>query len=166
VADSTEAVQKLKNACDRAYDAWPTSCSDAVWNIIRELVSAGAQQIPANDSVDYFDKNWESVSLDDGFDLANKGVVVVGGAKATVHGHLIAIYPGTKILNGGYQYFYKKANKYLFLKGTTLYPRALSTSQSREWPGAMSKGDKTVWDPWGRDDAFEKVSFWAPPASF
>ena len=93
--------------------------------------------------------------------------MVVGGSKAQIgHGHVIAIYPGTKIPNGGYQYFYKPANKYLLLKSSGLFPRALSTSMGRVWPGAMSKGDKTVWDPWGKDDAFEQVRFWAPPASF
>jgi hypothetical protein len=165
--DPVDAVKRLKDACDRAYDKWPNSCSDAVWNIIKELVSPGAEQIPANDSVDYWNVNWQSVSLEDGYNLANKGVLVVGGAKVlNGHGHVIAIYPGPKKANGGYQYFYKKANKYLTLPGSGMYPRALSTSMSRAWPGAMSKGDKTVWDPWGSDKAFEDVEFWAPPASF
>ena len=167
MTDSAEAVTRLKQACDRAYDKWQNSCSDAVWCIIKDLVSAGAQQIPANDSIDYWDENWQSVSLEEGFKLANQGVVVVGGSQVLGgHGHVIAIYPGTKIANGGYQYFYKPAKKYLTLPASGMYPRALSTSMSRAWPGSMSKGDKTVWDPWGKDEAFQKVEFWAPPASF
>lgn len=39
------------------------------------------------------------------------------------------------------------------------YPPAMSTSLG-SWPGAMSDGDKTVWDPWGTDAAFAKVRFW------
>lgn len=42
---------------------------------------------------------------------------------------------------------------------TGLYPLAMSTSVG-SWPGAMSKGDKTVWDPWGNDDRFAEVKFW------
>lgn len=167
MADDSIAVKRLQDACASAYDKYPNSCSDAVWEIIRTLVVSGAAQISANDSIDYWDDNWKSVTLEEGFNLANKGVVVVGGLQVLGgHGHVIAIYPGPKIPNGGYQYFYKKANKYLTLPPSGTYPRALSTSMSRSWPGAMSKGDKTVWDPWGKDETFKDVEFWAPPASF
>jgi hypothetical protein len=39
------------------------------------------------------------------------------------------------------------------------YPPAMSTSLG-SWPGAMSRGDKTVWDPWANDTKFESVKFW------
>ncbi len=58
------------------------------------------------------------------------------------------------------------------LSGKKKYPLCMSTSigykpgetdlKKQGWPGAMSKGDKTVWDPWGNDDKFAKVKFWAP----
>ncbi len=47
----------------------------------------------------------------------------------------------------------------LAVKGS--YPLALSTSLGA-WPGAKSNRDKTVRDPWGNDDAFALVTFWAP----
>ncbi|MFD2300552.1 hypothetical protein QRO11_00320 [Paracidovorax citrulli] len=28
------------------------------------------------------------------------------------------------------------------------------------WPGARSKGDKTIWDPWASDAKFAQVTFW------
>ena len=40
------------------------------------------------------------------------------------------------------------------------FPRAMSAS-SGAWPGARSRGDKTVWDPWGNDATFLAVKFWA-----
>jgi hypothetical protein len=167
VTDSGDAVTTLKDACDRAYENNLNSCSNAVWDLIKALVNAGEEYRQANDLIDYWDDNWKSVSLDEGFKLANCGVVVVGGLQVPGgHGHVIAIYPGPKIQNGGYQYFYKKTGKYLTLDSNGTYPRALSTSISRSWPGTLSKGDKTVWDPWADNKKFEQVEFWAPPASF
>ena len=166
MTDSAQAVAKLKDACDRAYGNNLNSCSNAVWDLIKALVNPNEKYRQANDFIDYWDENWESVTLDQGFELANKGVVVAGGLQVLGgHGHVIAIYPGTKIPDGGYQYFYKRANKYLTLPSTGMYPRALSTSISRSWPGTLSKGDKTVKDPWPKED-FERVAFFAPPASF
>jgi hypothetical protein len=39
------------------------------------------------------------------------------------------------------------------------YARAMSTSMGT-WPGAMSHGDKTVWDSWGKNATFKTVRFW------
>src|ERR1700689_3791638 len=167
MTDSADAVKKLKEVWDWAYENNMNSCSNAVWDLIKALVNPGEKYQQANDLIDYWDDNWKSVSLEDGFKLANQGVVGVGGLQVPGgNGHVIAIYPGTKIPNGGYQYFYKKGNKYLVLPTSGMYPRALSTSMSRKWPGTLSKGDKTVWDPWADNDKFEQVEFWAPPASF
>lgn len=44
-------------------------------------------------------------------------------------------------------------------RATGLYPLAMSTSIG-SWPGAMSNGDKTVFDAWGKDLSFSKVKFW------
>ena len=40
------------------------------------------------------------------------------------------------------------------------FPPAMSTSLG-SWPGAMSDGDKTVWDPWA-NASFASVKFWTP----
>ena len=95
------------------------------------------------------------------FSAANLGAVVVGGKKEPTHGHVILVYPGARIFNGGYQYYWKKEEKYLMMPRRTLYPPALSTSIG-SWPGAMSNGDKTVWDPWANDSKFKLVEFFTP----
>lgn len=166
---SSEAM-RLKTACDAAYVANPTSCSNAVWDVIKGLVNEDEPFRNANGLVDFMTASWKAVTLDDGFDLANKGTVVVGGTKNTKgHGHVIVIYPGPKKPAGGYSYWYKKANKYVLLPPKGLYPLALSTSigasSSLDWPGVMSCGDKTVWDPWGDDPRFAEVHFWTPKAA-
>ncbi len=155
-------VTKLKEACDAAYEANKTSCSHAVMAVIRAVLDPTMAHRNANGLIDYWTTNWSEVSLEDGFYLANLGRVVVGGKKESGHGHVVVIYPGDKILNGGYQFFSKKLNKELTLPRRKAFPRAMSTSIGT-WPGAMSKGDKTVWDPWGNDTTFAEVRFWAEP---
>ena len=161
MAADTSAVAKLEKACDAAYDARPTSCSHAVWDVIKAVHDADQVYKQANELVDWMTVNWQEVSIDDAFTKANAGVVVVGGKKETTNGHVIVVYPGEKILNGGYQYFWKAGNKFMMLNGTTFYPRCLSTSMG-SWPGAKSCGEKTVWDPWGKDETFKLVKFWTP----
>ncbi len=156
------AAAKLKAACDTAYDANLASCSNAVWDVMKAIYNKDETYRQANALVDYMAGSWKEVTVDDGWNLANKGIVVVGGAKVEGgNGHVIIVYPGDKILNGGYQYFYKKLNKMLTLQGTKFLPRCLSTSMGG-WPGAKSKGDKTVWDPWGTDAGFAAVKFYTP----
>ena len=88
--------------------------------------------------------------------LANAGEVVVGGQKATEHGHVIVVYPGPAKPRGGYVATKSDGEQFTVAR-KGLYPLAMSTSNG-DWPGAMSKGDKTVWDPWGKDPF--KVKFW------
>jgi len=159
---TADAVATLKDACDAAYEANKSSCSHSVMAVIRAVLDPAMEHRNANGLVDYWTTNWSEVSLDDGFYLANIGRVVAGGKKEAGHGHVILIYPGDRILNGGYQYYWKAGKKNLTLKGTKQLPRCMSTSIG-SWPGAMSKGDKTVWDPWGNDTNFAEVKFWAEP---
>lgn len=155
------AVKKLMDACDAAYDANKNSCSHAVWSVIKAVHDEQQIYRQANALIDWMAANWSEVNLDDGFSAANLGAVVVGGKKEATNGHVIVIYPGVKIYNGGYQYFWKAGNKNLMMPRKTLYPACLSTSIG-SWPGAMSCGDKTVWDPWANDDKFKLVGFWTP----
>jgi hypothetical protein len=161
MADTAAAVKKLTDACDAAYSANAASCSNAVWDVIKAVYDPKQEYRQANALVDWMTINWSEVTVEDGYSAANQGAIVVGGKKETTHGHVILIYPGTKILNGGYQYYWAAGKKYLTMPRKTLYPRCLSTSQG-SWPGAMSDGDKTVWDPWANDDKFDLVSFFTP----
>jgi hypothetical protein len=156
-----EKVKKLSDACHAAFKANKTSCSHAVWDVIKAVHDDKHTYRQANELVDWMKTNWTSVTLDSALQAANSGAVVVGGKKEDSNGHVVVVFPGDKIKNGGYQYLWKKKNKYLILEGKGLYPRCLSTSQG-SWPGALSDGDKTVWDPWANDEKFKLVGFWTP----
>jgi hypothetical protein len=160
---AAEEVEKLAKACKAAYKEATNSCSHAVWHVLKAMLDPKEPYRQANELVDWMNKSpaWGLVDLEKGFALANEGKVVVGGKKETGHGHVIVIYPGDKKLNGGYVYYYKAGNKNLTMEGKTMYPRCLSTSNG-SWPGAKSDGDKTVWDPWGKDAKFNLVRFWSP----
>ena len=162
----TDAVAKLKAACDDAYAKHNNSCSHAVWYIITQVLDPNFKWLDANHLVDFFtaSSDWKEVTVDEGGTLALKGVVVAGGLKKDGgHGHVIVIYPGPKKPSGGYLYPYKDKKTgqtvQLTMRSHGNYPPALSTSIG-SWPGAKSKGDKTVWDPWADDDTFEDVKFW------
>lgn len=167
MADPTEeAVAKLKKACDDAYAKYNSSCSHAVWYIITQMLDKDFKWLDANHLVDFLNAStdWEDVSVDDGSALALTGVAVIGGLKKPGdHGHVIAIYPGPKKASGGYKYEYtdKKTKKKVTdtMRSHGNFPPALSTSIGT-WPGAKSRGDKTVWDPWANDDLFKTVKFW------
>lgn len=161
------AVAKLKTASDEAYAKYNNSCSHAAWYILTQVVDPKATWKDANALIDYLSSSsdWKEVSVDDGWALVQKGIVVIGGLKKPGgHGHVIAIYPGDKKTSGGYPYTYKDKvtgkMKTDTLRSHGIFPRALSTSIGA-WPGAKSKGDKTVWDPWANDDVFNnEVTFW------
>lgn len=156
-------ADQLKKLCDEAYVKYPTSCSHAVWYVMN-----GATHPPralptyrqANQLIAYLNSSpmWSKVVLSKIGDYARAGTVVVGGATAAGNGHVIVVYPGPDRAAGGYDFTKDGKTKHVSLRGS--YAPALSTSMGT-WPGAMSKGDKTVWDPWGSDDAFRAVTFWA-----
>ncbi len=160
------ALAQLKEACGKAFKDHNGSCSHAVNAIVRTMLGlseAAWPQRQANDLVAFLTQSadWAAVTLDRAYELALQGVPVVGGkAEKTTNGHVIVVYPGLRKPRGGYGYTDKTgAAKTVALKGS--YPLALSTSLG-SWPGAKSNGDKTVWDPWGKDEAFALVGFWAP----
>lgn len=158
---TTNSATALKVACDNAYDQYPDSCSHAVWSIIRACANPNETHRQANPMIDYLAANWLETNVDDGLTAAKSGTVVVGGLKGTSNGHVVVIYPSDKIESGGYEYFYAKLKKNMTLRSHGKFPPCLSTSIGT-WPGAMSKGEKSVWDPWANDAVFAKVKFWMP----
>jgi hypothetical protein len=166
-AADTKKVEELKKACDEAYSYAPAanSCSHAVWYVIQKLINPQERLRTANDLIDYMvaSKDWREVTVDEGWQLANEGKVVVGGREDTPNGHVIIIYPGGKIPGGGYKYNFtnKRTGKVqqLIMHSHGNYPRCLSRSMG-QWPGGVSKGDKNVFDPWGSEEAFKEVRFW------
>jgi len=151
------ASLKLNNACQTAFLTYPSSCSHAVWYVIKQYKSK-QEWMSANDLVDHLDKSsdWKEVELSELSRLASDGVLVVGGAKENGHGHVIVVYPGQSKQSGGFSYEKNGEDKIARSHGE--YPLAMSTSSGR-WPGAKSNGDKTVFDAWGAVK-FKPVRFW------
>jgi hypothetical protein len=166
-ADAGQKVKALKQTCDDAFNYGPaaTSCSHAVWYVIKALIDATVPMRVANELIKHMStsKDWTSVTLEEGWNLANQGVVVVGGKSDTTNGHVIVIYPGDKIPGGGYEYQAKNKitgkMETLTMRSHGLFPRCLSRTMG-SWPGGTSKGDKNVFDPWGNDVFFGLVKYW------
>jgi len=152
------AAEKLKSAADEAYNLHPVSCSHAVWHVIKQYVQ-GQTYFTANALLLQLecDPRWKQVRADELQKLANEGVLIVGGLAESPNGHVVIVYPGAAKLSGGYKAAMNGKSDTVGSKG----PYALAMSRSMgSWPGATSKGDKTVWDPWANDKKFAKVKFW------
>jgi hypothetical protein len=112
----------------------------------------------ANDLISFISNpvhGWREVHpTQEAQDLANQGVVVVGGVTEPAgQGHVLVVMPGDMQRSGG---FFDGVNE---IPPGGLFPLALSTS-STGYVGAMSKGDKTVRDAFTRVD-WKRVKFWA-----
>lgn len=153
-----QRCHSLQAACDEAVDTYPNSCSHAVWHVIRKYIP-DQPYLTANTLVVHLETSphWEEVQMVDISRLANDGALIVGGLTGISHGHVIVAYPGQPKFDGGY-HFKTKEGKQVLAKGHAVYPLAMSTSMG-SWPGAKSRGDKTVVDPWPREQ-FHKVRFW------
>lgn len=156
---SNQSVSKLKNACDAAYALYPNSCSHSVWHVIRQYLPNQAW-MDANALVEHLrgQAQWKVVPAGQVGRLAREGVLVVGGkTESGTNGHVIVVYPGGDIPAGGYSYTRNGRAETLRTRGS--YAPAMSTSKG-SWPGARSRGDKTIWDPWANDAKFAQVMFW------
>ena len=156
---TTNDAKKLKRAADEAYDRYPDSCSHAVWHVMKQYIP-GREQVVANALLTHLECNplWIRVQLHELEKFANEGVLIIGGLADKPNGHVVVVYPGKAKMAGGYTYT-TKAGKVEKLGEKGPYALVMSRSMGN-WPGAMSKGDKTVWDPWGNNEKFSKVKFW------
>jgi hypothetical protein len=162
------AAQKLSQVAKRAFQLYPGNCSGAVHYVITQLVNPASQYRLANQLLQWFaspHSGWQQVkTLKEASALADQGKVVVGGLmNPTGHGHVIIVLPGPWKPAGGYYAHGQLMPRF------GLYPPAMSTAWSppgqAPWPGAVSDGDKTVFDPWFNTNkiTFNKVKFWTKP---
>jgi hypothetical protein len=136
--------------------------------IIAKEMGVDLPDYDANHLVDYFNdpKNgWVSVSEQDAQDAADSDRLVVAGKKATPNGHVVVVMPGRMKSSGGYNYTDKKTGKLMTAADHGRYPRSCSTAMGG-WPGAISKGEKTVFDSWGSAKGYEGVKYWTPHLRF
>jgi hypothetical protein len=153
-----QAVAKLERVAGEAYIKYPKSCSHSVWYVIKQFLPDQPYMV-ANALIPALiqDKRWKETPLSEVAERASRGELIVGGATQDGNGHVVVALPGAEKFNGGFDI--TVGGKQIRARATGLYPLAMSTSIG-SWPGAMSNGDKTVFDAWGKDAAFNKVKFW------
>ncbi len=153
-----QAVAKLQRVAGEAYIKYPKSCSHSVWYVIKQYLPDQPYMV-ANALVPALsqDKRWKETPLSEVAERASRGELIVGGAVESGNGHVVVALPGAEKFNGGFDIPVK--GKLIKARATGLYPLAMSTSIG-SWPGAMSNGDKTVFDAWGKELSFSKVKFW------
>lgn len=151
-----DKVRALTAAGAAGYDAHPNDCSRSIWAMFQALHDDQPYRT-ANGWMAFLaspNSGWHQVSVEQAGDLANRGTVVIGGlAVQGGSGHVVMVMPGQARPAGGYA---------MPGGGTApvygAFPPSASGAASR-WPGAHSRGEKTVADPWPRD-AFHRVTFW------
>lgn len=162
---SEASTINVKGICDEAFKLYPKNCSGAV----RYLATKVGYPLPdkdANGLIDHFEQGWEEVNEHRAVLYANQGRLVVAGKKGIPHGHIVVVLPGGKIRSGGYDYVVRSGSD----KGKTKtsayhgdYPISCSTSMGG-WEGALSSGDKSVFDAWG-SKGYGKVKYWVAPVN-
>ena len=152
------AGETLKTVADEAYRLYPNSCSHAVWHVMKQYIP-DQKYLTANVLLTYLecDPRWQLVPVGDLEKHATNGELVVGGLIGKPNGHVVVVYPGKASMAGGYTATVNGKPQMIRRRGP--FALVMSTSLG-SWPGAMSKGDKTVWDPWGTDTKFSMVKFW------
>ncbi|MHB1303882.1 MAG: hypothetical protein ACYCZB_10470 [Acidiphilium sp.] len=161
----TAAAQQLTQIASEAFRLYPGNCSGAVHYVITKLVDPKTPYRLANQLMQHFavpNSGWHKVNtLKEASTLADQGKVVVGGLmEPGGHGHVIIVLPGPWKPAGGY------VADGRMMPHFGLYPPAMSTAWSppgkQPWPGAISDGDKTIFDPWFNTNkiTFDKVTFW------
>jgi len=187
-------AKDLAKCCREAFEKTRTkkSCSHTVWHVLQnmeyKLEGKKWPYMEANPLIDKLSGQtsiWQTVGIDKAHELANKGIVIIGGRKGGIkkdkggnvvkdkdgkeeseHGHVIIVYPGPKKHTGVYLIPDKDhPGKMITMPSRGLYPRALSVSAIK-WPGVISCGDKTVRDPWSDKDYIGDkknpgVQYWA-----
>lgn len=132
-------------------------CSGCVKFFDKKKFKVNLPDVRANELIDHMAKNWTEVTKDEAQKHADAGrFVVAGKAETTGSGHVVVVLPGGPVESGGYN---DRKGRKLPSKGK--YPRSCSMSSSANpWPGAISTGDKSTYDPWFNDQG---VKYWLAP---
>lgn len=152
------AAAKLTAAGRAGYDANPNDCSHSIWTMLKLMGSPNEPYRTANSLMAYMasaGSGWRRViTLEEASQLANAGKVVIGGlAVPGGNGHVVMVMPGPMRPSGGFMMPDGKVQR-----SNGMFPPSVSGASST-WPGARSRGEKTVRDPWSAAD-WPKVSFW------
>lgn len=147
--DEQTPAGRLAAAGRAGYDAFPNDCSHSVWYMLRQLGMEEPYRV-ANALMGHLaspGSGWRQVSLAEAGDRADQGKVVIGGLAKPGSGHVVMVMPGSRPAGG-----------FPPMPTSGMYPRSASGASS-SWPGAHSRGEKTVRDPWNNQD-WPRVTFW------
>lgn len=148
-------AERLTAAGQSGYDLYPRDCSHSVWHMMKQLGLNEPYRV-ANAMMAHFaarGSGWRQVTLAEAGTLADEGKIVIGGlANASGNGHVQMVMPGSQP-SGGYRMPNGK------MAGSSgMYPRSAGGALG-SWPGARSRGERTVRDAWSRTD-WPSVTFW------
>lgn len=159
VLTSATAVS-FKALCSFAFATNQGDCSGLVKEVAR-FVGVYLPDVQANGLIDFMSSYWDQVSDDDAQGFAEQARFVVAGLKASPNGHVLIVLPGGEVRSGGYQYT-DQAGTVRTAAFHGSYPRSCSTALGG-WPGAISNGDKSVFDAWGNVQKYARVQYWLAP---
>ena len=149
------AAAALTKAGQDGYDAYPKDCSHSIWVMLKLMGSPDEPYRTANDLMRYVasqGSGWHRVlTVEDASKLANQGKVVLGGLAG--HGHVVMVMPGPPHASGDYD-----TGGGAVQRSMGAFPPSASGASS-SWPGARSRGEKTVRDPWPKAQ-WPMVTFW------
>ncbi|HEY9600273.1 MAG TPA: hypothetical protein V6C85_01590 [Allocoleopsis sp.] len=150
-SESTSKADQIKQVAIKAAKNNRRNCSGSVreaalnLGIDLSVKTAGSQ---ANNQVDYMEKNWRKVSMEEAKELADRGIFVVAGRKDWPHGHVTIV-----------------------VKGLGVNRPDPVTGKPRVWPNiaggslgsgsGYSEGNKTILNAWFRRQLNE-VRYYTP----
>jgi len=157
----------LSAALDQAWSQPDSraSCSHFAWRVLRAW-RPDQPWLNANSLLAWMARSpglWVELPQDDTarqVSLASADRLILAGRPAPGHGHVVVVGPGPArpcAGGGGGRDGGRGASGHPGPPRPVAAP-CWSTSLSR-WPGATSRGDKTVRDPWSAAD-FQGVRFW------
>lgn len=149
--EAASKADRIKQVAIQAAKNHRRNCSGSVretalnLGIDLSIKTVGPQ---ANHQVDYMEKNWRKVSMEEAKELADRGVFVVAGRKDRPHGHVTIVVKGSGVTR----------------------PDPV-TGKSRVWPNiaggslgsgsGYSEGNKTILNAWFRRQLNE-IKYYTP----
>jgi len=150
-SEPTSKANRIKQVAIQAAKNNKRNCSGSVREAALNLgidLSVKTVGPQANNQVDYMDKNWRKVSMEEAKELADRGGFVVAGRKDWPHGHVTIVVKGSGVIR----------------------PDPI-TGKPRVWPNiaggslgsgsGYSEGNKTILNAWFRRQLNE-ISYYTP----
>lgn len=127
----SERVLRLLDSLLEAYDIWhvpkegSSFCNFSVQHVAGRMGYDKLKNMVANQVVDFLRRSsdWQKVEMSEAQGLANDGRLVVAGAQAEPHGHVVVVRPGVEEYSAKWQ---AKAPKVSHVGGMSYIGRSLA----------------------------------------